>query len=317
MEFGFYLPNSGERAQPDALASLARLGDRLGFNCMVAPDHILMPRQVDSVYPYSVTGNILAGGNSGAGEWPEQVTTLAFLGRGDRAYQVGDQRHDRSLPQSAALRQDAGHPGHAFQGPPHRGAGVGWMEEEFQLLDAPPFAERGAATDEYLRAFIELWSADNPSFDGKYVSSRTSSSFPGRCSSPTRPSGSAGRAGPPCAAPPGWAMPGIPWGPYPPRRWSRRNWPVTWPTCTRHAEQAGRDPSEIQVTMKAPLYDSSSDGAGSRRRFTGSTDAVLAGHTDIRRSRRIAAYFRFPKHAARERRSVCRRFSEDVMAAVA
>ena len=79
MEFGFYLPNSGEGAQPDALASIAGLGDRLGFYCMVAPDHILMPRNVDSVYPYSVTGNILAGGNSGAGEWPEQITTLAYL----------------------------------------------------------------------------------------------------------------------------------------------------------------------------------------------------------------------------------------------
>ena len=51
MEFGFYLPNSGEGAQPDALASIARLGDRLGFHCMVAPDHFLMPREVSSVYP--------------------------------------------------------------------------------------------------------------------------------------------------------------------------------------------------------------------------------------------------------------------------
>ena len=31
LEFGFYLPNSGEGAMPDALASIAGLGDRLGF----------------------------------------------------------------------------------------------------------------------------------------------------------------------------------------------------------------------------------------------------------------------------------------------
>ena len=79
MQFGFYLPNSGEGAQPDALASIAQTGDRLGYYCMVAPDHILQPRTVNSRYPYSVTGDILAGGNSGQGEWPEQVTTLAFL----------------------------------------------------------------------------------------------------------------------------------------------------------------------------------------------------------------------------------------------
>ena len=33
------------------------------------------------------------------------------------------------------------------------GVGVGWMKEEFTALDAPPFAERGAVTNEYLLAF--------------------------------------------------------------------------------------------------------------------------------------------------------------------
>ena len=48
------------------------------------------------------------------------------------------------------------------------GVGVGWMREEFEALGLPPFAERGAVTDEYIRAFKELWTSDNPSFEGKY-----------------------------------------------------------------------------------------------------------------------------------------------------
>ncbi len=48
------------------------------------------------------------------------------------------------------------------------GVGVGWMEEEFELLDAPPFAESGAVTDEYLRLFKALWTEDQPTFRGKY-----------------------------------------------------------------------------------------------------------------------------------------------------
>ncbi|MQG34024.1 MAG: LLM class flavin-dependent oxidoreductase, partial [SAR202 cluster bacterium] len=79
MEYGFYLPNSGPSVQPDALASIAQLGDRLGFYCMVMPDHVLQPNQVASPYPYSVTGDILEAGQSGDGEWPEQITTLAYL----------------------------------------------------------------------------------------------------------------------------------------------------------------------------------------------------------------------------------------------
>ena len=125
MEFGFYLPNSGEGAQPDALASIARLGDRLGFTCMVAPDHILMPRQVESVYPYSLTGNILAGGNSGAGEWPEQITTLAFLAGVTERIRLVTSVMIVPYRNPLLCAQDAGHLGHALQGAADRGCGRG------------------------------------------------------------------------------------------------------------------------------------------------------------------------------------------------
>ncbi len=48
---------------------------------------------------------------------------------------------------------------------------VGWLEEEFKLLGVP-FHERGRMTDEYLVAIIELWTKDDPVFEGRYVSFR-------------------------------------------------------------------------------------------------------------------------------------------------
>jgi PPOX class probable F420-dependent enzyme len=48
------------------------------------------------------------------------------------------------------------------------GAGVGWWPEEFEALAAPPFAERGAVTDEYLRLMKALWTEDAPRFEGKH-----------------------------------------------------------------------------------------------------------------------------------------------------
>jgi len=47
--------------------------------------------------------------------------------------------------------------------------GVGWLAAEFDLLDVP-FHERGRIADEYLAAIIELWTSDQPTFEGKYVS---------------------------------------------------------------------------------------------------------------------------------------------------
>jgi probable F420-dependent oxidoreductase len=47
--------------------------------------------------------------------------------------------------------------------------GVGWLEREFEILGVP-FHERGRMADEYIEAMIELWTKDEPEFEGRYVS---------------------------------------------------------------------------------------------------------------------------------------------------
>jgi probable F420-dependent oxidoreductase len=49
------------------------------------------------------------------------------------------------------------------------GIGAGWCKEEFEAIGAPPFEDRGNVTDEWMMACKELWSKDEPRFDGKYV----------------------------------------------------------------------------------------------------------------------------------------------------
>ena len=49
--------------------------------------------------------------------------------------------------------------------------GVGWLEQEFDVLRVP-FHERGKMADEYVAAIIALWTQERPEFEGKYVSFR-------------------------------------------------------------------------------------------------------------------------------------------------
>jgi probable F420-dependent oxidoreductase len=49
--------------------------------------------------------------------------------------------------------------------------GTGWLQKEFEILGVD-YHQRGAMSEEYLAAIIELWTKDNPSFEGKYVSFR-------------------------------------------------------------------------------------------------------------------------------------------------
>ena len=49
--------------------------------------------------------------------------------------------------------------------------GVGWLEREFEAMNVP-FHERGKIADEYIAAIIALWTSDEATYEGKYVSFR-------------------------------------------------------------------------------------------------------------------------------------------------
>jgi len=313
MEYGFYLPNSGAGAEPDALADIAKQGDRLGFYCMVMPDHILQPNQVDSTYPYSLTGDILAAGQSGDGEWPEQITTLAYLaGVTERIRLVTSVMiipyRNPILTAKMLSTLDMLSKGRLILG-----AGVGWMEEEFELLDAPPFAERGAVTNEYLRAFIELWTKDNPKFEGKYVNFSDITFLPKPVQKPYPPIWIGGQSKPAIrrAAQIGdcWHPVGaIPAAPLEPEELAEN-----LVLLRDYADKAGRDPSKIQVSVKAPLYDSG-DSSGPRRRFTGSADEVrqdVQTYSDVGVTHLI---FDFRTGEPKQTEDRMARFADEVMA---
>ena len=313
MEYGFYLPNSGAAAEPDALADIAKLGDRLGFYCMVMPAHILQPNQINSTYPYSLTGDILAAGQSGEGEWPEQITTLAWLaGVTERSRLVTSVMiipyRNPILTAKMLSTLDMLSKGRLILG-----AGVGWMEEEFELLDAPPFAERGAVTNEYLQAFIELWTNDDPKFEGKYVNFSDITFLPKPVQKPYPPIWIGGQSKPALrrAAHIGdcWHPVGaIPAAPLEPEELAEN-----LVLLHQYAEKAGRDPATIQVSVKAPLYDAG-DSSGPRRRFSGSSDEVrqdIQTYSDVGVTHLI---FDFRTGDPKQTEDRMARFSEEVMA---
>jgi len=313
MEYGFYLPNSGAGAEPDALTDIAKLGDRLGFYCMVMPDHILQPNQVNSTYPYSLTGDILAAGQSGDGEWPEQVTTLAYLaGVTERIRLVTSVMiipyRNPILTAKMLSTLDMLSKGRLILG-----AGVGWMEEEFELLNTEPFAERGAVTNEYLRAFIELWTKDDPKFEGKYVNFSDITFLPKPVQKPYPPIWIGGQSKPAIrrAAQIGdcWHPVGaIPAAPLEPEELAEN-----LVLLHQYAEKAGRDPAIIQVSVKAPLYDAG-DSSGPRRRFSGSSDEVrqdVQTYADVGVTHLI---FDFRTGDPKQTEDRMAQFSEEVMA---
>ncbi len=167
MEFGFGVPTRGPLSSRDGMSTLATKGEEMGFDIISVSDHIVIPKNIDSVYPYNESGEYAGGGS---GECLEQLTTLSFLAavtsRARLLTSVMVVPHRSPVFTAKVLATiDV-----LSEGRLNVGVGVGWMREEFEAIGAPPFDERGAVGDEYIRAFKELWTSDDPSFEGKYTS---------------------------------------------------------------------------------------------------------------------------------------------------
>jgi probable F420-dependent oxidoreductase len=152
MKFGVVLPiwqlSAGEAE------TLALKAEELGVDGVFVPDHILAPAATTRHY----------GPN-----WPDPFALLAFIAGRTRRIHVGASvivlpyRHPLVTAKAAATVDQVSGGRFIF------GVGVGWDEEEFRNLGLP-FRQRGAMADEYIRIIKAAWSADMPSFAGKYLS---------------------------------------------------------------------------------------------------------------------------------------------------
>jgi probable F420-dependent oxidoreductase len=166
MQIGFNAPTSGALIEPDSLRRIITEGEALGFDYTTVSDHIMVPRNLESKYPYTDTGEFPAGT---AAAWLEQLTTTAYI-----AALTSKLRFVLSVmvvPHRPAVltAKILATIDYLSKGRLTLGIGVGWCREEFEAIAAAPFDDRGHVTDEWMMACKELWSKDDPRFDGKYV----------------------------------------------------------------------------------------------------------------------------------------------------
>ena len=166
MQYGFSPPVSGPLSTPDNLARIAVEGEAIGYDYATISDHVVIPRDIEAKYPYSDTGEFP--GRS-RGDRHEQLTAVAFVaGKTSRLRLVTSVTVVPHRP-AVLLAKMLATIDVLSKGRLTFGIGAGWMKEEFEALGVPPFPERGAVTDEYLNACRELWTKDDPRFEGRYV----------------------------------------------------------------------------------------------------------------------------------------------------
>jgi len=278
MKYGFTLPGRGHLATPERLGIIARKGEEFGFDTLLTGDHILVPKNISSVYPYTEGGEFPG---SGSGESMEQITLLSYIAgqtskiRLVTSVLIVPHRNPLIAAKSLATLDLLS------EGRLVVGVGVGWMREEFQALGFPPFEERGAVTDEYIRAFKVLWTEDDPHFQGKYISFDDISFLPKPVQKPHPPIWVGGESRPALRRTAELADGWYPLG-------SNPTFPMGTPEQLKagmerlagYAERFGRDPSTIETIYRTHQFELLKQAAGpDRLPFVGDADQIAG---DIR-----------------------------------
>jgi alkanesulfonate monooxygenase SsuD/methylene tetrahydromethanopterin reductase-like flavin-dependent oxidoreductase (luciferase family) len=146
-------PGWARDVSTDELARMARSADQLGFDYLSVPWHLVMHQGAEAE-------------NFGP-RWPHSMTAAGFL--------LGATQRMSVMPLVVVPCVQPIETAKALATMDWISGGrvrpvllTGYLQSEFELLGVP-YAERGAIMDEYVEAMIELWSSDDPVYDGTYV----------------------------------------------------------------------------------------------------------------------------------------------------
>jgi probable F420-dependent oxidoreductase len=312
MEFGFGLPSRGQAATMQNMRLLAQHVEALSLDSVWVSDHIIVPRQIDSFYPYDPDGRFPSAPDQ---DYYEPLTTLAFLAASTVRVRLGTSvlilpYRNALLTAKVVSTLDALSGGRVILG-----VGVGWMEEEFVALGLDTFHQRGAVSDEYIRAFRALWTSDRPSFDGEHVRFADIGFAPKPARQPHPPIWIGGHTPPAIRRA---ARLGDGWHPIglrPPASLTPDEMRTAVARLRDETSKAGRNPQDITISFKAPIAFSN-DGGATRQLLTGSPAAIqddIGRYADCGVSHMV---FDIMTTDVAEMQRVMERFARDVKAGV-
>lgn len=174
MDFALMFANTGRFATPAGARMIGPAAEAAGFESIWTVEHVLYPEGYESTYPYSPTGKMPGSAESPI---PDPMAWLSFVAATTSTIKLAT--GILILPQRnpAVLAKEVATVDSLSEGRVLLGIGVGWLEEEFDALGVP-FGNRGKRTDEYIDVMRQLWSADQVSYNGEFVSFGPVSSNP-------------------------------------------------------------------------------------------------------------------------------------------
>ena len=148
MKLGIHIPQIGRKAGPEAVRRGARQAEDLGYDNIWVNDHLAIPH--DAPYPPSKS-------------FYEPLITLTWAAAATSRVELGTSVLVLPLRIPAHLAKELATLDLLSDGRLILGAGVGWMEAEFDAMGVP-FHDRGARTDDIINILRACWGEDPISY---------------------------------------------------------------------------------------------------------------------------------------------------------
>ena len=237
MKIGIAGANIAAFAERGHAVALARTAEAAGIESLWTYEHIVVPGDYRSAYPYSSSGRMPDARFADALDWIAFLSAVTeYIAFGTGMLILPEHNPVELAKRAATIDRLSG-------GRLLLGVGVGWLKEEIESLGVP-WEHRGPRTDEYIQVMRRLWTAEEATFTGRFVQFRRTSCFPKPLQVPGIPvivgghtDAAAARAG----------------------RIGDGFYPAVAPDrlaellriVRRSAQEAGRDPARIEITAGA------------------------------------------------------------------
>ncbi len=161
MKFGLAFSNIEPFAGPTAATKLAQAAEGAGFESVWAVDHVVIPAEYRSVYPYDPSGRIGPDDTN----FPDPLIWLTYIAAATSTLRLGTAILILPERNPVVLAKELATLDYLSGGRVILGVGIGWLKEEYEALGVP-WEGRGRRGEESIGAMRALWSEDRASFAG-------------------------------------------------------------------------------------------------------------------------------------------------------
>lgn len=158
----------------EQIVGTAQLAESVGVESVWTFEHVIVPEDYASKYPYNESGKM---GAEPETPFVDPLIALSAVATATKTLRLGTGVNIVAQTNPLLLAKQAASLDFVSGGRFMLGAGIGWLKEEFRAMGTP-FEKRGARFDDYIAAMRKVWSGETVEHQSEFVDWTGFKSYP-------------------------------------------------------------------------------------------------------------------------------------------